>query len=144
MIDSDQSLPWERSERQPHAIDFPAMADLAAAVATAADLCLRPERHAVVVPEASASDPDELCVRIEVRSPEGARQPERDLDLEVYRSGSDLHVMLSWSAAPERPMLWHGRHPVWMDGASGQRCERPEDGPPLEALARRLRALLIS
>jgi len=41
-------------------------------------------------------------------------------------------------------MLWHGRHPVWMDPSSGERCERPAAGIPLEALARRLRALLLS
>jgi hypothetical protein len=29
-----------------------------------------------------------------------------------------------------------------MDGRHGLRCERPEDGAALEALARRLRALL--
>jgi hypothetical protein len=29
-----------------------------------------------------------------------------------------------------------------MDGLTGLRCERPEQGAPLEALARRLRALL--
>jgi hypothetical protein len=29
-----------------------------------------------------------------------------------------------------------------MDGQSGLRCERPDHGAPLEALARRLRALL--
>jgi hypothetical protein len=29
-----------------------------------------------------------------------------------------------------------------MDGHSGLRCERPDHGAPLEALARRLRALL--
>jgi len=38
-------------------------------------------------------------------------------------------------------MLWQGSHPVWMDG-QGLRCERPPDGAQLEALARRLRALL--
>ena len=39
-------------------------------------------------------------------------------------------------------MLWHGQHPVWMDGVTGLRTERPPAGAPLEALARRLRALL--
>jgi hypothetical protein len=32
---------------------------------------------------------------------------------------------------------------VWMDGTSGERCERPADGASIEALARRLRALLV-
>ena len=50
--------------------------------------------------------------------------------------------MLSWWDQPERLMLWHGRHPVWMDGASGQRCAAPLDAAPLESLGRRLRALV--
>jgi hypothetical protein len=70
------------------------------------------------------------------------RLPADDLELELYRSGAQLNLTLAWAADPARPMLWHGSHPVWMDGASGQRCERPRDGLPLEALARRLRALL--
>jgi hypothetical protein len=32
---------------------------------------------------------------------------------------------------------------VWMDSATGERCERPADGAPLEALCRRIRALLV-
>ncbi|WP_369818613.1 hypothetical protein [Synechococcus sp. MIT S9504] len=43
----------------------------------------------------------------------------------------------------DRPLLWHGQHPVWMDGDTGKRCSAPNDGAPLEALARRLRALLV-
>jgi hypothetical protein len=50
--------------------------------------------------------------------------------------------MLAWAGREDRPLLWQGSHPVWMDGASGVRCDRPEQGLPLEALARRLRALL--
>ncbi len=39
-------------------------------------------------------------------------------------------------------MLWQGRHPVWMNGDTGVRCQGPEDAAPLEALGRRLRSLL--
>ena len=39
-------------------------------------------------------------------------------------------------------MLWQGRHPVWMNGDTGVRCQAPEDAAPLEALGRRLRSLL--
>jgi hypothetical protein len=90
-----------------------------------------------------ASEPgDRDCsLRLEVRSPEGARQPEHDLELELYRSGAALNLTLAWLADDSRPMLWHGAHPLWMD-PSGSRCDRPADGLPLEALARRLRALL--
>jgi hypothetical protein len=128
--------------------------DLLRLVAAAADLCRRPLRHAVrdageaPGPDAEGATgflPSDLdrCLRLEVRSAAGERLPHEDLELEIYRSGDDLHLTLAWLAWEERPMLWQGSHPVWMDGSSGRRCERPEDGAPLEALARRLRALLV-
>ena len=64
------------------------------------------------------------------------------MELEIYRSGEELNLMLSMVADEEAPMLWHGSHPVWMQSHSGERCERPSGGPPLEALCRRIRALI--
>jgi hypothetical protein len=116
--------------------------DLCQLVAAAADLCRRPLRHAVVAPE-GADGPD-LCLRLEARSAEGERVPVEDLELEIYRSGDDLNLTLAWRLGEDRPLLWQGSHPVWMDGATGLRCSMPADGAPLEALARRLRALLRS
>ncbi len=121
--------------------------DLAQLVAAAADLCCKPWRHAVICTSPAAglgqlADLDELdcALRLDVRNPAGERLPEQDLELELYRSGRDLNVTVGW--CDERPLLWHGSHPVWMDGTTGERCSRPHDGLPLEALARRLRALL--
>jgi hypothetical protein len=114
-------------------------------IAAAADLCLKPHCHSVVPsPEAPppAEDPSEWCLRLQPRNRDGERLPEEDLDLEIYHSGGDLNLMLSWPKKPERPMLWHGAHPVWMDGVSGLRCERPSLGAALESLARRIRALM--
>ena len=117
--------------------------DLLVLIAKSADVCLKPWSHAVVLIDPSASEQrDDLHVRIETRDGEGHRHPERDLELEIYRSGEEINLMLSWWDQPERPMLWHGRHPVWMDGASGQRCTAPQDAGQLEALGRRLRALV--
>lgn len=114
-------------------------------VAKAADLCLKPWRHAVRFKGDSPSD-TELCsdceLLIEARDAEGVRVPERDLELEIYRSGEDLNLMLSVVSDEAAPLLWHGSHPVWMQATSGERCERPADGAPLEALCRRLRAWL--
>lgn len=113
-------------------------------VAAAADLCRKPLRHGVV-PQGqlpAAGQPlIEICLRLEARSALGERLPEQDLELEIYRSGSNLHLTLAWCLQDQWPMLWQGSHPVWMD-ASGQRCPSPEAGAPLEALARRLRSLL--
>jgi hypothetical protein len=123
--------------------------DLSRLVASAADLCRRPLRHAVVPAPTPGGNPQsgvledlDVCLRLETRSPQGERTPQEDLELEIYRSGDDLHLTLSWREQEDRPMLWHGNHPVWMDGATGLRSPCPEEGLPLEALARRLRALL--
>lgn len=123
-------------------------------VAAAADLCLKPHRFAVVH-QSSAQDgagrPDEAldpegaddwALLLQARDGEGRRLPEEDLELEIYRSGMRHNLMLCRCRPVGHPLLWHGGHPVWMDGVSGERCERPADGERLEALARRLHALL--
>jgi hypothetical protein len=122
-------------------------ADLIQLVAAAADLCLKPFRHAVLIRDDSpgpllGQDSLDCCLSVQVRDASGERCPDADLELEIYQSGNDLHLTLAWMADDGRPILWQGSHPVWMDGHNGLRCERPEDGAPLEALARRLRALL--
>jgi len=118
-------------------------ADLAQLVAAAADLCRKPLRHGVVL--TSRPDDPDCSLELEVRNAQGERLPELDLELEIFRSGSEtsarLHLTLAWRLDDSLPMLWQGNHPVWMD-AMGLRCERPADGAPLEALARRLLALL--
>ncbi|WP_259702254.1 MULTISPECIES: hypothetical protein [Synechococcales] len=130
--------------------------ELSRRIAVAADLCLKPHRHAVVgemvgealpaklgsEPGPPLDDPVDQCLRIQPRRADGERLPELDIELELYRSGDELHLMLSWPEQPALPMLWHGQHPVWMDAETGLRTERPSQGAPLEALARRLRALL--
>jgi hypothetical protein len=124
--------------------------DLLQLVAAAADLCRKPLRHAVRVPAGTLPPAtgglteleEDLTLLLEVRDPDGSRRPEEDLELELYRSSGELHLMLGWLHREELPLLWQGSHPVWMDGVTGVRCERPGEGMPLEALARRLRALL--
>ncbi len=128
-----------------------------ALLARAADTCLKPWLHAVVLADKMDignsevdlekallnNHPIDLIVRIECRTREGDRQPDRDIELEIYRSGEELNLMLSWLNQPDRPILWQGQHHVWMDGNTGVRCSPPTDGPSLEALGRRLRALFV-
>lgn len=144
-------LPPEPPERPPGQLsaqrdDANANTDLIRLVAAAADLCRKPLRHGVVAvgePTGAASEALEVCLRLEARGPEGERRPEQDLELEIYPSGDDLNLTLAWCQDEQRPMLWQGSHPVWMD-AAGSRCAAPADGAPVEALARRLRALLVN
>jgi hypothetical protein len=114
--------------------------DLLQLVAAAADLCRRPFRHGVVV--LNQAEERDLQLRLEARDPGGERLPDEDLELEIYRSGQDLNLTLAWLADEDRPMLWQGGHGLWMD-SQGMRCTPPEGAAPLEALARRLRALLL-
>ncbi len=122
--------------------------DLCQLVAAAADICRKPFRHGVrvVVSDADADSSRsaclDCCLRLEVRAPDGQRLSEHDLELELFQSGQDLNLTISWCADEGRPLLWHGSHSVWMDGQTGERCSRPAEGAGLEALARRLRALL--
>jgi hypothetical protein len=116
-------------------------------LAAAADLALKPCRHGVRFSgeaPATIAECSDCCVRIEARSSDGERLEAQDLELELYRSGDQLNLMLSRVANDQAPLLWHGSHPVWMEASSGERCERPPDGAPLEALCRRIRALLAS
>ena len=125
-------------------------------ICSAANVCRKPWIHALVqIDQQLSSDQKPLSItdslgeiidlraRLECRDPEGHRCHEHDLELEIYQSGEDLNLMLSWWNQDDRPLLWHGQHPVWMDGETGKRCAAPADGAPLEALARRLRALLV-
>ena len=119
--------------------------NLLALVAKAADVCRPPWRHAVRDNGAGSEQMPgrrDCVLFIEARDGGGERCPEQDLELEIYRSGDDLNLMLCRRNDDQSPLLWHGSHPVWMDGSSGVRCDRPSDGVPLEALCRRLRALL--
>ena len=128
----------------------------AALICSAADVCRKPLIHALVqVDQQFSSDHNQrsindalgemvdLRARLECRDSDGHRCHEHDLELEIYPSGDDLNLMLSWWNQEERPLLWQGQHPVWMDGETGKRCAAPADGAPLEALARRLRALIV-
>ena len=78
---------------------------------------------------------------IECRSSNGERHSEHDLELEIFRSGDEMNLMISWIESHDKPILWHGKHSIWMEGATGQPCKPPEGAAMLEALARRIKAL---
>ncbi len=123
-------------------------ADFSSLVAAAADLCIKPWKHAVIIQNSDTNelvfsdDCLELLLKIECRDLDGERYPLNDLELEIFRSGTDLNLMFSWCNQIERPILWHGKHSVWMNGDNGQRCKAPPYGCELESFARRVSALV--
>ncbi len=119
--------------------------ELLVEVAKACDLCLKPCRHSVFNHSGNVFlDQNnrliDLTLKVESRFPNGTRAPEHDLEIEIYRSGGDLSITLLSLAFDEKPILWHGKHSVWMDSATGKKMMSPNGGASLEALARRLRA----
>tara|TARA_B100001250_G_scaffold186181_1_gene160069 strand:+ start:412 stop:816 length:405 start_codon:yes stop_codon:yes gene_type:complete len=126
------------------------LADFLSEVAKSADICLTPWKHSVLkkgidsLSETKLSSFNELILRIECRDTDGLRNSDKDLDLEIFRSGSELNITLAWHNYPTRPILWQGKHSLWMDSINGQRSVMPIGGEPLEALARRLRSKISS
>ena len=124
-----------------HTPDF--KESLIAEVAKAADLCMKPYLHSVSLENQlnDANDLEDLIFKIQCRNIDGEREESMDIELEVYKSGKDLNITLSWKSIIDRPILWQGKHAVWMDSSSGVQCETPSDGKLFESLARRLRTV---
>ena len=129
---------------------FESSENLSKLVASTADLCFRPWIHSVInlsnncIENQSTDSLDELILRIECRDLDGIRNHEHDIELELFRSGKDFNLVVGLIGIPNQPILWHGKHSVWMEGNSGKRCCAPNYGNEFESFARRLRALLIS
>jgi hypothetical protein len=124
----------------PSAASAEATAELLTVICQAADLCRPGLSHAAVLQEQAE---DGWCLRLECRDRDGRRLDREDLDLEIYGAAADPSIQITWSLDPQSPMLWQGRHALWMEPGQGQRCAAPPQAIPLEALARRLRARLV-
>ena len=110
-------------------------------VAKAADLCMKPYLHSVFLENHLVNDLEDLTFKIQCRNLEGERQESMDIELEVYKSGNEVNMTISWKSLIDKPILWQGRHAVWMDSLSGVQCETPSYGKLFESLARRLRTV---
>ena len=119
-------------------------------IAKAADVCIKPWTHAVVIDESASvasfdeNIPLDITILIHARSKTGERITEQDIELEIFKSSGEINVTLSWYSKSNSPILWQGKHPVWMDGDSGIKVEPPADSHLLESLARKVRALFIN
>ena len=122
-------------------------ADLFTAIASTADICMKPFIHSVVLNsdfdnEISIQNQlEELLLRLECRTLQGDRFPENDLDLEIYKSGNDTNLILSWTNKNEDRYLWQGAHSIWINSLTGERIDSPNGSSNLESLARRIRAI---
>jgi len=116
---------------------------LIAEVAKAADLCMQPYIHSVSLENQlnETNDLEDLIFKIQCRNIDGEREESMDIELEVYKSGDEVNMTISWKSLIERPILWQGKHSVWMDSSSGVQCETPSYGKLFESLARRLRTV---
>ena len=118
------------------------------AIAKAADISVKPWIHSVVPINLVDDnilineDSEDYFLRIESRDMNGERFPENDIELEIYKSGNDVNIMLSWSSGNKDLILWQGSHSFWMNAEKGIRCSPPPDSSAFESLARRIRALL--
>ncbi len=123
---------------------FDSYHDLFTEIAKAADYCFKPWLYSVV----DSSDNElvgenlDFVLLVQCRNKEGERHPENDLELEIYRSGSDVNVMVSWYEKKDLPILWHGKYSVWMNPESGRRCQAPDNGSNIESFVRRLKVFL--
>ncbi len=114
---------------------------LIAEVAKAADHCMKPYVHSVSLENQLDDDSDDLIFKIQSRNIDGEREESMDIELEVYKSGNDVNMTISWKLLIDRPILWQGKHAVWMDSSSGVQCETPSYGKLFESLARKLRTV---
>ncbi len=120
--------------------------NLLSQVSQAADLCFKPWKHAVILLDKNSIEKIEknnfydLLLLIECRDSLGERYPENDLEIEIFRSGNELNITLAWREFPVKPILWQGKHSLWMDSVTGNRASTPENGEYMEAFARKLRA----
>ena len=112
-------------------------------VAKAADICMKPYVHSVFLENQLDDDNelDDLIFKIQSRNIDGEREESMDIELEVYKSGNEVNMTISWKSLIDNPILWQGKHAVWMDSSSGVQCETPSYGNLFESLARRLRTL---
>ena len=117
------------------------------AIAGIADLCLKPYKYSVVNKSSIQKDNDslidDLLIILECRDLNGSRKIENDIEVEIYKSGSDINLTLSLKNN-EDYILWQGEHSLWMNASTGKRIARPEDSTKYESLARRVRVLCDS
>ena len=111
-------------------------------IAKSADLTNKPFLHSVVKIngeyERDKVDID-LTVNILCRDNEGKGLDIYDLELELFKSNSELVLVISKLNFPDEPILWSGVKTIWMNSNNGKKCSPPKYSFRLESLATRIK-----
>ena len=111
-------------------------------IAKSADLTNKPFLHSVVringEYETDKEDID-LTLNILCRDNEGKRLDIYDLELELFRSNTELVLVISKLNFPDEPILWSGVKTIWMNSNNGKKCSPPKYCSRLENLATRIK-----
>ena len=114
-------------------------------IAKSADLTNKPFVHSVVKIngeyEIEEEDVD-LMVNILCRDKEGKRLEIYDLELELFKSNTELVLVISKLNFPDEPILWCGVKTLWMDSNNGKKCKAPKYSARLENLANRIKSFI--
>ena len=97
-------------------------------IAKSADLTNKPFLHSVVKISGEY-----------IRDNEGKRLEIYDLELELFKSNSELVLVISKLNFPDEPILWSGVKTIWMNSHNGKKCSPPKYSHRLENLATRLK-----
>ena len=111
-------------------------------IAKSADLTNKPFLHSVVKINGEYekdNDDIDLTVNILCRDNEGKRLDIYDLELELFRSNSELVLVISKLNFPDEPILWSGVKTIWMNSNNGKKCSPPKYSNRLENLATRIK-----
>ena len=111
-------------------------------IAKSADLTNKPFLLSVVKINGEYERDNEnidLTVNILCRDNEGKRLDIYDLELELFRSNSELVLVISKLSFPDEPILWSGVKTIWMNSNNGKKCLPPNYCSRLENLATRIK-----
>jgi len=114
-------------------------------IAKSADLTNKPFLHSVIRinGEYEINDNDiDLTVNILCRDIDGKRLDLYDLELELFRSNSELVLVISKLNFPDEPILWSGVKTIWMNSNNGKKCTPPKYCSRLENLSMRIKKFI--
>ena len=114
-------------------------------IAKSADLTNKPFIHSVVKINGEyviEEDDIDFTVKILCRDKEGKRLEIYDLELELFKSNTEIVLVISKLNFPDEPILWCGVKTLWMNSNNGKKCNSPKYSVRLENLANRIKSFI--